>query len=50
VIFWPVASVALMLVATSAVAFAGKKKHYEKNQATSQANTYGNGELPLSPG
>ncbi|MFY9965978.1 MAG: hypothetical protein WBL44_12235 [Nitrososphaeraceae archaeon] len=49
-----VASVALMLVATSAVAtedaFAGKKKHYEKNQATSQANACGNGKLPLNVG
>jgi hypothetical protein len=45
-----VAAVAAMLVATSLVgindAFAGKKK-YEKNQATSQANACGNGELPL---
>jgi len=44
----------VMLVATSAVAtvdaFAGKKKHYEKNQATSQANACGNGELPLNVG
>jgi hypothetical protein len=40
-----------MLVATSLVstndALAGKKK-YEKNQATSQANACGNGELPLN--
>jgi hypothetical protein len=46
-----VATVAAMLVATSLVgtndAFAGKKK-YEKNQATSQANACGNGELPLN--
>ena len=44
-----VAAVALMLVATSAVAtedaFAGKKK-YEKSQAASQANACGNGEMP----
>jgi len=44
----------VMLVATSAVAtedaFAGKKKHDEKNQATSQANACGNGELPLNVG
>jgi hypothetical protein len=43
-----VAAVAVMLIATSAVAaedaFAGKYK--EKNQATSQANACGNGELP----
>jgi hypothetical protein len=48
------AAVAVMLIATSAVAtddaFAGKKKHYEKNQATSQANACGNGELPLNVG
>ena len=46
-----VSAVAAMLVATSLVgtndAFAGKKK-YEKNQATSQANACGNGELPLN--
>jgi hypothetical protein len=45
-----VAAIAAMLVATSLVGttdvFAGKKK-YEKNQATSQANACGNGELPL---
>jgi hypothetical protein len=29
-------------------AFAGKKKGYEKNQAISQANACGNGELPLN--
>jgi hypothetical protein len=49
-----VAAVAVMLVATSAVAaedaFAGKKKGYEKNQATSQANACGNGEAPLNVG
>ena len=48
--FVAVVAVATMLVATSLVetndAFAGKKK-YEKNQATSQANACGNGELPL---
>lgn len=46
-----VAAVAVMLVASVAVAtgdaFAGKKK-YEKNQALSQANACGNGELPLN--
>jgi len=49
-----VAAVAAMLMATSAVAtedaFAGKKKGYEKNQATSQANACGNGVLPLNVG
>jgi hypothetical protein len=49
-----VAAIAVMLIATAAVAtedaFAGKKKHYEKNQATSQANACGNGELPLNVG
>jgi hypothetical protein len=43
-----VAAIAAMLVATSLVgtndAFALK---YKKNQATSQANACGNGELPL---
>jgi hypothetical protein len=35
--------------ATTDSAFAdGKKKHYEKNQALSQANACGNGELPLN--
>jgi hypothetical protein len=29
-------------------AFADGKKHYEKNQAISQANACGNGELPLN--
>ncbi len=46
-----VTAIAAMLVATSLAsandAFAGKKKGYEKNQATSQANACGNGELPL---
>ncbi|MFY9967380.1 MAG: hypothetical protein WAK50_16730 [Nitrososphaeraceae archaeon] len=45
-----VAAVAVMLVATSAVAtedaFAGKKKR-EYNQATSQANACGNGEIHI---
>jgi len=49
-----VAAVAAMLIATSALAtedaFAGKKKGYEKNQAISQANACGNGELPLNVG
>lgn len=49
-----VAAIAAMLVATSLVgtddAFAGKKKGYEKNQAVSQANACGNGELPLNVG
>ncbi|MGI0044060.1 MAG: hypothetical protein ACRD47_10145 [Nitrososphaeraceae archaeon] len=46
-----VAAMEAMLVGTSLVdvndAFAGKKG-YEKNQATSQANACGNGELPLN--
>ncbi len=49
-----VATIAAILVATSLVgtddAFAGKKKGYEKNQAISQANACGNGELPLNVG
>lgn len=49
-----VAVLAAMLVATTALAsaedaFAGKKKK-EYNQATSQANTCGNDELPLNVG
>lgn len=47
-----VAAMALMLIGATALAtedaFAGKKKHYEKNQAISQANACGNGELPLN--
>lgn len=48
-----VAAMAVMLIgatalATSESAFAGGKKHYEKNQAISQANACGNGELPLN--
>ncbi len=48
-----VAAMAVMLIgatalATSESAFAGGKKHYEKNQAVSQANACGNGELPLN--
>src|SRR5918995_3477437 len=47
-----VAAMAVMLVGATALAtedaFAGKKKHYEKNQAISQANACGNGELPLN--
>lgn len=49
-----VAAMAVMLVGATALAtedaFAGKKKHYEKNQAISQANACGNGELPLNVG
>jgi hypothetical protein len=45
-----VAAMALMLIGATALAtedaFAGKKKVY--NQATSQANACGNGELPLN--
>ena len=36
-------------LATTDSAFAGKKK-YEKNQAISQTNACGNGELPLNVG
>jgi hypothetical protein len=49
-----VAAMAVMLVGATALAtedaFAAKKKHYEKNQALSQANACGNGELPLNVG
>jgi hypothetical protein len=41
-----------MLIGATALAtddaFAGKKKHKEYNQATSQANACGNGTLPLN--
>jgi len=47
-----VAAVAVMLVASAAVAtedaFADKKKKKEYNQALSQANACGNGKLPLN--
>ena len=47
-----VAAMAVMLIGATALAtedaFAAKKKHYEKNQAISQANACGNGELPLN--
>jgi hypothetical protein len=47
-----VAAMTAMLVGATAFAttdnvFAGKKK-YEKNQATSQTNACGNGELPMN--
>lgn len=49
-----VAAMAVMLVGATALAtedaFAGKKKHKEYNQAISQANACGNGELPLNVG
>jgi len=51
-----VAAMAVMLVGATAFAtdsaFADKKKHYGKsqNQAISQANACGNGELPLNVG
>lgn len=50
-----VAAMTVMLIeatalATSESAFAGGKKHYDKNQATSQANACGNGLLPLNVG
>ena len=45
-----VATMAVMLIGAKALAtedaFAGKKKHKEYNQATSQANACGNGFLP----
>ena len=48
-----VAAIAAMLIATSAFsvedAFAGGKKR-ENNQATSQANACGNGDMPLNVG
>jgi hypothetical protein len=48
-----IAAMAVMLIgattlATTDSAFAGGTKHYEKNQAISQANACGNGELPLN--
>ena len=47
-----VAAMAVMLIgatafATTESAFAGGKKHYEKNQATSQTNACGNGFNPI---
>jgi hypothetical protein len=49
-----VAAMAVMLIGATALAtedaFAGKKKHYEKNQAISQANACGNGFLPENVG
>ena len=47
-----VAAMTAMLIGATALAtdsaFADKKKHYDKNQATSQANACGNGKLPLN--
>ncbi len=50
-----VAAMTVMLVGATALAttdsaFAGGKKHYEKNQAISQANDCGNGFLPENVG
>ena len=50
-----IAAMAVMLIgattlATTDNAFAGGKKHYEKNQAISQANACGNGILPFNVG
>jgi long-subunit acyl-CoA synthetase (AMP-forming) len=49
-----VAAMAVMLIGATAFvtdsAFADGKKHYSKNQAISQANACGNGELPLNIG
>lgn len=50
--FVVVAAMAAMLIGATAFAtdsaFAEGKKKYEKNQALSQANACGNGELPLN--
>ena len=47
-----VAAMAVMLIGATALAtdsaFADGKKHYDKNQAVSQANACGNGKLPLN--
>lgn len=47
-----VAAMAVALVGATAFAtdnaFADGKKHYDKNQAISQANACGNGELPFN--
>jgi hypothetical protein len=47
-----VAAMAVMLIGVTAFAtdsaFADGKKKYDKNQAVSQANACGNGELPLN--
>jgi hypothetical protein len=47
-----VAAMAVILIGATAFAtdsaFADKKKHYDKNQAVSQANACGNGKLPLN--
>ena len=48
-----VAAMTVMLIGATALAttdsaFADGKKHYEKNQAISQANACGNGKLPLN--
>ena len=47
-----IAAMAVMLIGATAFAtdsaFADGKKHYDKNQATSQANACGNDELPLN--
>ena len=47
-----VAAMAVTLIGATAFAtdsaFADGKKHYDKNQAISQANACGNGELPFN--
>ena len=47
-----VTAMAVILIGATAFAtdsaFADKKKHYDKNQAVSQANACGNGKLPLN--
>jgi hypothetical protein len=49
-----VAAMSVMLIGATAFAtdsaFADGKKHYEKSQATSQANACGNGEMPINVG
>jgi hypothetical protein len=50
-----VAAMTAMLIGATALAttdnaFAAGKKHYEKSQASSQANDCGNGVLPLNIG
>jgi hypothetical protein len=50
-----VAAMTVMLIGATALAatdsaFADGKKHYDKNQATSQANACGNGFLPENVG
>jgi hypothetical protein len=41
-------SIRCFLINSKTLFSADGKKHYDKNQATSQANACGNGELPLN--